>query len=373
MNRLLKVLLLTDDAYVGGGQQHVLSLARNINKKKFDVAVACPHSGFLVDELRRSKIRHFAIDLPERAEWNALRAMRQLLVLYRPDIVHSHGGTAGFYGRLASFSLSSIRRVHTYHGIHYLNFKNGWKRHLFTMIDRFLLGATDAIICVAESDFQLGMKAGVVRRSKCVVITNGIDVRKFAVSKSRMFGKQSGRGKLVGTIGRLHVQKGQEDLLKAAPAVLRGNPHVSFCIIGEGELRDHLQSVARHLGIEANVSFRGARTDIPRQLAGMDVFVLPSLWEGFPIVLLEAMAARKPIVATAVNGVLEILEHGKNALLVPPNDPVALADAILRILNDRALAALCASNAFATVKSSFTEQEMVRRTEHVYLELDPAE
>ena len=367
MNRRVKVLLLTDDAFVGGGQQHVLSLARGVDAQRFDVAVACPHSGFLVDEIRRLKIRHFAMDLPERADWKSLRAMRDLLKSFRPDIIHTHGGTAGFYGRISSLSLPFVRRIHTYHGIHYLNFRSGWKRQVFTMIDRFLLGVTDKVICVAQSDFQLGLRAGVVSRKKGVVIHNGIDVRKFTGSKRRPKGSKSPRGKRIGTIGRLHVQKGHEVMLNAARILLDENPHSSFCIIGEGDLRGHLQAVAQRLGIESKVSFPGARTDTARQLSRMDVFVLPSLWEGFPIVLLEAMAARKPIVATAVNGVLEILEDGKDALLVQPNSPSALAEAILRMMKDETFAASCATHALAKVKSSFTEQEMVQRTERVYL------
>ncbi len=364
----LKVLLLTDDAFVGGGQQHVLSLARRIDPKKFEVAVGCPRSGFLVDEIQRSGIRHFPVDLPERADWVGMTNVREILKSFMPDIVHSHGGTAGFYGRLASFFFPSIRMVHTYHGIHYLNFKGGWRKHLYTLVDRLLLGITDRVICVARSDFQAGLRAGVVTRRKGVVIFNGIDFKKFRGQKRNVRGKAS-RDKLVGTIGRLHIQKGQEDLLKAARIVLRENPRVSFCIIGEGELGGRLRAVAGALDIASRVSFPGARTDIADQLSRMDVFVLPSLWEGFPIVLLEAMAARKPIVATAVNGVLEILENGKNALLVSPGNPQELSKAILRMLADGNFAASCGANALAKVRSTFTEAEMVRRTEDVYLDL----
>lgn len=362
----VKILLVTDDASVGGGQKHVLALARRLDPRKFEVAVACPQSGFLVNELERFGIRHYPVTMPERPTWRTIVRLRNIIRSFGANVVHSHGGTAGFYGRLSSLYLPSIRRIHTYHGIHYLNFKGGWKKQLYTAIDRSLLGVTERVICVAHSDFQLGLRAGVVSTRRGIVIVNGIDVREFR-PRRRSAGRRTSRKIVVGTVGRLHIQKGHEDLLKAAKKVLEENPRVSFCIIGEGELRGHLESVTEKLGIRGRVSFLGGRTDIARQLSKMDVFVLPSLWEGFPIVVLEAMAARKPIVASAVNGVLEILEHGKTALLVPPGDPSELSKAIIRMVTDTRLAKSCASRALATVSALFAEENMVRQTEGVYL------
>lgn len=362
----MKILLLTDDAFVGGGQRHVLALAQRMDPGYFEVAVACPYSGFLVDELRKSGIKHYPIVMPSRPTWQTIILLRSIIRSFGADVVHSHGGTAGFYGRLASLFLPSVRRIHTYHGIHYLNFRRGWRKWVYTVIDRSLLGVTERVICVARSDFQMGLRAGVVNKTKGVVIVNGIDAAQFR--PRRQSGSRRGaRSIVVGTVGRLHVQKGHEDLLKAARIVLDENPRVSFCIIGEGELRSHLESLAERLGIKKKVSFLGGRTDISNLLSKMDVFVLPSLWEGFPIVLLEAMAARKPIVATAVNGVLEILVHEKTGLLVPPGHPSELSKAIVRMVNESRLAKTCASNALATVRATFTEQNMVRQTEQVYL------
>lgn len=359
-----RILLVIDDASIGGGQRHVLALARGLNRKEFDVAVACEPTGYLVDELAQSGIRHFPVRLPGYFNPAGIIRLRSILQEYRPDVLHTHGGTAGFYGRLAALFLPA-RRIHTYHGIHYLNFAPGFRRALLTTVDRMLLLLTDTVICVAHHDFHAGVKAGVVRKDRGVVIFNGIDVRRFA-ARGRAPAKRARRSLVVGTVGRLHVQKGQRHLLEAAAELLRKYPGISFRIIGDGDLRKELENRAAQLGIAERVAFLGAQSDIRKELHSWDVFALPSLWEGFPLVLLEAMAAGKPVVATSVNGVTEMLESGREGLLIPPGDSASLAGAIQRMIDDRDFAASCGRRAVARVRSEFSEDVMIRRIEDVY-------
>lgn len=357
---------MIDEASIGGGQQHVLWLAERIDKSKFDVAVACEREGYLVDELRKKTIPHFPVEMSNTPGFRSLLACRKILRDYAPDILHTHGGTAGFYGRISAKLAGINSTIHTYHGIHYLNFERRIAKYAFTWIDRLLLHITDWILCVAQNDFQIGMKAHVVKRSKSSVIHNGIDVDKYQTSEKRQYYREMKSGLVVGAVGRLHVQKGHSYLLKAARQVIDRYSATEFVIIGDGELREYLKEQREKLDLQRHVRFIGSQTDIRSHLAEMDVFVLPSLWEGFPIVLLEAMAGRIPIVATRVNGVTEILRDGRDALLVSPKNPVELAQAIITFIEHPELRESLAENAFRKVRMQFHVDDMVRKIEQVY-------
>ena len=355
---------MIDDASIGGGQQHILWLAEHLDRNRFEVTVACEEQGYLVDELRRRNIAVHSLRMANRLSLRSLMECRKLLRALRPDIVHTHGGTAGFLGRISALLSRSKSVVHTYHGIHYLHYRNLLRRATFTLIDRILLLATDRLICVAQHDYNLGLRAGVVDPKKTSVIWNGIDVAKFASSRDVEISRP-----IVGTIGRLHLQKGHTYFLEAARMVLQDHPGAIFEIAGDGELKGELVMKARALGISGAVRFLGMRTDVPEILSHFSVFVLSSLWEGLPIVLLEAMAARIPIVSTHVDGVLEILTDQQDSLLVPPKDPRRLADAILALLRDPGKSRHLADKAFEIVSTKFNVQTMVKKTEEVNMEI----
>ena len=257
--------------------------------------------------------------------------------------------------------------MYTYHGIHYLHNLQKISSRIYCTVDRVLSRFTDRLICVAASDWDLGIRHGVLHPSNSVLIRLGIEVEKFAKLRGVSEPGQEGF-RIVGTIGRLHVQKGQSYFLDAAANVLKKHRRVMFHIVGEGGLRANLEDQIRSLQIQDHVKLLGARTDAAELLAGMDIFVLPSLWEGLPIVLLEAMAAGKPIVVSAVDGVKEVIT-GEEALLVPARDPESLANAILRLLNDSALACELGERAFRKVKSEYNIETMVKKVEELYEDL----
>jgi glycosyltransferase involved in cell wall biosynthesis len=173
-------------------------------------------------------------------------------------------------------------------------------------------------------------------------------------------------GPVIGTVGRLHRQKGHTVLIDAAALVARDFPAARFVIIGEGEERAALERKAGIVGVAQRFEMTGASHDVPFRLASMDLFVLPSLWEGLPLTLLEAMAVGVPVVATSVDGVAEVIEDGEDGLLVPPGDSSALAAAIVRLLRDPQHAHEMGSRAMEKVKIDFGVDRMVRQTEEVY-------
>lgn len=369
---MINILLMIDEASLGGGQKHVLWLAQNIDKRKFRVSVACDKSGWLVDELGKENIKHYPISISNKPNFLSLIRIRRLIKSLRPMIIHTHGGTAGFYGRLGAMFLKECKTVHTYHGIHYLNHEMTFKKRFFRFIDKLFLLLTDRIICVAKSDFDSGVKAGVVIPGKTEVIYNGIEIEAYKGGQKKedsiqaiISGEKEGEI-IIGSIGRLHVQKGYSFLVEAAYELIKKHPYLRFHIVGDGELRSDLNSEIRKYGLEDKFVLLGSREDVIDEVAKMDIFVLPSLWEGLPIVLLEAMAARKPIVATNVNGNKEILSDGETALLVNPENPEEIVKKTDEMLIDSVLRERLVENAFARVNEVFSLHNWMGETERLY-------
>ena len=368
-----KILMFIDEAKMGGGQQHLLWLINKLDKYKFEIEVACEPEGYFVDELKKLGIKHHSLSVTNRPSIDSLIKTYRIIQKVSPAILHTHGGTAGFYGRLAAAINFKGVTIHTYHGIHYLNAYRFRLKFLYKMVDRFLLNFTDCTICVAQNDFDIGMKAGVVKKEKAVVIHNGIDIIKFShVSEHNDFEiklKKEEDLVVIGSVGRLHYQKGYEYLIEASKVILSNHPNVKFVLIGDGELRGSLESLTKKYGIDTSFVFLGNRTEIPELLAQMDIFVLPSLWEGLPLVLLEAMAANKPVVATNVNGITELIKSEEDGILVPPKDASALALGINRLLDGVELRNRLAENGYKKVLNEFSLNGMIEKTESVYLKL----
>lgn len=230
------------------------------------------------------------------------------------------------------------------------------------------------IVVVSKRVQAIALEEG-VRPELIVVIRNGIQ----PMSRSAPEHKASQRlaeelslrpGELlILNVGRLREQKGQSYLLDAIPLVVKNLPGVVFAIAGDGPLRSDLEEKARKLGIDHAVRFLGNRTDIPQLLAAADVFVLPSLWEGLPIALLEAMQAGLPSVVTNVEGVDEIITDQQNGLVVPVADPLALADALVTVLQDSELRARLGRSARQLVEAEYTVDQMCLQYEALFLSL----
>jgi len=362
MAKKIRVLEMIDDATIGGGQVHVLMLAKHLDHNTFEVSIACKEHGFLTDEARKHGIEVIPVSMDNHLSLKTFLATTRILRQSNFDILHTHGGTAGFWGRMCGVFAGRPRiRIHSYHGMHYLS-KHNVSSFRLQMTDRFLLCLSDKVVCVCESDFKKGLQAGIVTAKKGVIIHNGIEAKNFRDFKRRdalraEFGlKESDI--LFGNVGRLHRQKGQRYLIDAFQKVKNKNPQAELWIVGEGELREELKKGALDSGVYDSVHFLGARTDIPEILSAIDIFVLPSLWEGQPITILEALAAGKAVIATNVDGIADILVNEKNALLVPPKDSHALSVAMNKMIQDRELRARISSAAINTMSEKFTAERM---------------
>lgn len=370
MSDSIPILYLITDLDTGGAETALVRLITHLERERFVPSVACLFGGNtpLANRLRMSQVP--VVDLGMAAKWrcDALWRLYRLLDAHKPVIIHTwmfHANAVGrIVGRIARVPIiiSSRRNVNI-----------GGKRR--EMVNRWTHALTDRVIAVSESAREAEIRRAHVDPQHVVTIPNGVAVDRFAAEpkgRDEDLRRELGvpiRSPLIGWVGRFRKQKAVVDLLDAFLLVYEAHPAARLVLVGDGELRQVSESRAESLGIADIVSFTGMRNDVPRVLAALQVFALPSLWEGMPNAVLEAMAASLPVVATRVGGVPEVVVDGVTGLLIPPRDADALAAAVIRLLRDPALRQQMGKAGHERVRRHFSVEQMVRRTETLYEEL----
>ncbi len=364
---------MIDKPSLGGGQTALLLLAENLDRSVFEVFVCSSGEGPLAEEARRKGLAFVPVPLDKKVGLGFRGEIASVLGELKIDLLHTHGGVAGLLGRRAARFAGTRAVVHSLHGIHYLHYRNPFLRRLYVLLERRYSRFTDRLVLVCQSDLRQARKYKLAPEGKMTVILNGIGVPPEpgageVARRRRELGGAPGR-LIVGTVARLHRQKGVIHLLQACGRIFRAVPESRAVIVGDGPQAGRMKREARRLGLEDKCSFLGSREDAIALMALFDIFVLPSLWEGLPFVLVEAASLGKPIVATAVDGVPEILEGGRTGLLVPPGDPTALANAVIRLLLNADEARRLGERARSFVPPRFPLRRMVEQTQNLYLDL----
>ncbi len=367
MRDSLRILFLITELDTGGAQKALARLLASLNRSRFKPHVACLYHG---DKTVAQEIRALGIpltDLRMQAKWraDALWRLYRLLRRQQPAILHTwmfHANLPGrLLGRLAGVPIVITSRRN-------VNIGGPARERLL----RWTSGLDDAVIAVCELARQAEIERAGAAPHHVATIYNGVDVTAFSRSDPEADARIRDTfdipadAPLLGAIGRLHPQKDFGTLLAAVAQLRRQVPDAHLLLVGDGELREELVNHARSLGLGDCVTFAGHRTHIPEILAAIDVFTLTSLWEGLPNVILEAMAAGLPVVATRVGGVPEVVVAGETGLLVPPRDPDALSRAIVTLLRDPALRQTMGRAGQERVRHRFSVEQMVRRTESLY-------
>jgi glycosyltransferase involved in cell wall biosynthesis len=365
---------MIDRAFLGGGQINLLALARSLDRDIFEISVCSRGDGPMAEILDAEGIPHFPVPFRKGIRKGIIEEIVSLLQSNHFDILHTHGGVAGLFGRWSAHRCGRPPCVvHTLHGIHYLHYRNFFLKYLYVYLERLFSRFTDAVVCVSEADRKSSRRFNLVPEDKMFVIKNGIDFEAFAsgaqeIKESDDLDFDSG-GPVVGTVTRLHRQKGLPYLYRAAHKIKEHIPEATVWVVGNGPLLPKLQKLGKKLGLEKTVLLLGERKNIAPLLSRFDVFVLPSLWEGLPYSLLEAAALAKPVVATDIHGVREIVIHGESGLLVPVKDPDRLANAVVRLLQEKDHAATLGKNLRGATREAFSLSRMIQQTADLYLEL----
>ena len=297
-----------------------------------------------------------------RADWRAVRQIEEYIREDEIDLVHTHGYKADLYGYLAAWRLGKpvVATCHNWVG-------GTAALGIYNRLDRMVLKKFNALAAVSDTVTERLRDLGVAAE-KIKTIANGIDVQAF--ERARPLAVVQGEsGPTIGIVARLDLQKGFEYLLRAVIDLRKTFGGLNLVIVGEGPDRPKIERMIERFGLQANVFLAGQQTDMPGAYAAMDIFVLPSLNEGLPMTILEAMAACKPVVATRVGAVPRVIKHGENGLLVDPGDSNGLRDAVATLLSDPERCRRMGVQAHEWVKRNFTSQGMALKYREMYDEV----
>jgi len=349
----------------GGAQEHVFGLMSRIDTTHYDASVVSLSAGSAVRKLQRHGFDVTVIDDPD--DGAAIRTLAAHLALVQPDVIHTHMYRADIVGTRAVLALAEGRRRRPYivSTVHSSRIRSHEDRELL----RALTPEMDQLIAVSKA---IERKLADEHRDGAPIrlIYNGVDLQRYdhtdpCCTLRDEYGMEAG-SQIVGVVARLEPEKGHQTLIEAWPHVLREVPDAYLLIVGEGSRRDFLEQWAAAHKVAHRVVFTGRRDDIPAVTAAIDVAVLPSWREAQGLSILEAMALSRPVVASDVGGISEMIEDGVTGLLVPHDNPVALAAAVVRLLKDHVYADTLARAGHDLVHDRFCIELMVKAVEQIY-------
>ena len=313
--------------------------------------------------IQLSRLTGMQVSVAPIAPITALRAIRR----FKPDVLHAH--SSFFFLSAIAPLLKAIDRVPLVTTLHVAEMAHlsGWPRRATSVYEatvaRVLVARSDEVTVVSEAVRAHALETLHADARKITLIPNGVDAVRFRPHEGRRVG---GAGKNVVSVGRLIFNKGPQFLLEAAPAILMRHPDARFVFAGDGPMRDELEAAARRLHIDRMVEFIGTTDDVPRILGEADILVRPSLSEGMPLTVLEAMACGLPVVASTVGGNGEAVQDGVTGYLVPPADTRALADRISELLDDPALCRRMGEAGRAIVEAAHSWDQVAEQSLAVY-------
>ena len=379
VDRRGKVLNVITKLAVGGAQETALAYCSHLDPARWDASIVTgperSPEGDLFDEAARRGVPVTVLPSLRRRihPVGDLRALVQLVRHFRqerPDIVHTHSSKAGLVGRLAARIAGVPVVVHTVHGWSFHDGMSPAVHALAVAVERLAARWTWPLVVVAEIDAEIGVASGIGQPDQYAVVRSAVDVNRLRSAAGSRATARAALGipegvPVVGAVTRLCRQKDPETLLRAARLTAELRPDSRLVVVGDGPLRGEVERMLDELDLRAHVILLGRRSDVEALLPGFDVFVLSSRWEGLPRVIVEAMAAGVPVVSTDVGGISEAVEDRVSGLLVPPGDHVALANALVQVLEDPVLSARLRAAATTRVEE-FDIATMTDRLDDLY-------
>jgi glycosyltransferase involved in cell wall biosynthesis len=358
---------------LGGGPKAMADLVGGLPRDRFAPIVVTPDDGPYFARYRAAGVP--AVDLPMRSLRPAtLAGIVAAARRHRVRLIHSHGKGAGLYGRLAA-ALTGVPAVHTFHGLHHRGHGRVGQR-AYLALERLLARLTAAFVHVSASEMDEAIALGVSVGARAVVIPNGVDcdeVDRIPVGHASggAVPALAGATAVVGYVARISPQKGLEDFARAMRLVADAVPGARFVLVGDAPkgdeaARQRLVALITALGLDGRLVLLGYRRDAIALMKTFDVYVSTALWEGLPITLLEAMACRRPIVATDIGGNRDVVVDGDNGFLVPAGDPEAFARRVRQLLDDPSLRRRLGETGRLRVEHRFSVGHMIARTGELY-------
>ncbi|MDP1713482.1 MAG: glycosyltransferase [Anaerolineales bacterium] len=377
VKRKYNIIFLIDGLGMGGAERLMMPILRNLNRDYFEprvCALQIKDGNPIADDLRALGIPVDLILVPYLRDVTALPRLYRYLKDVRADLVHTQLEIADILGNIAA-KLLRLPSVATIHTMPSQDMK--LKSRLHQDVELFALRYfSNVVVSVSEEARKYYLDISRIPAGKLLTIYNGIDLSHFEnldYQQERFKIRQEfgipNDAKILVTVAVLREFKGIQFMIRALPSIVSEVPNAYYLLVGNGSHRDSLEQEADQAGVRDHIIFAGQRDDIPQLLAASDLFVLPTLTEALPTVLAEAMAARLPIVASAVGGVPEMVIDGENGLLLPPSDSEALATACISLMVDAERRKVMGEQGWQVVTEKFNIHAQVDKLKELYLNL----
>ncbi len=377
---MIRVLHIHTLPIVSGSGLNTFLSMQGMDKSVYEVELACAPGGRLIPLVKQNHMevrpfRNMVQPLHPLKDTMALLDLTAFLRRHSYHIVHTHNSKAGFLGRMAAKLAGVPVIVHTVHGFAFHDSEPLWRQALFRNLERLGSHWCDKMIFVSQPLVDWALKDHIVPEEKIAKIYSGIQLDKFHPVKSEEKDRIKSKWELkreeavVGMVSKLWEGKGHNVLIEAFKLLKERIKNAKLVIVGEGYLYDELLRMVDTNGLRESVLFTGFQMDVSEIIATFDVAVLPSFFEGMGRVLLEAMAMEKPVVASRVGGIPDLIDQGTNGLLVRPGDARDLADALEKVLSDKELARKLGSEGRKRISDQFSANVMVQSIEKLYREL----
>lgn len=367
----IKVLECIRQGQIGGGESHLLSLVENLDRTRYEPVVLSFTDGPMVDRLNEMQVPTHIITSSKAFDINVWKKVKAFLLQEKFDLIHVHGSRANSNLNMVARKLK-IPLIYSIHGWSFHDDQSFWKKKLRIMGEKWLTKNSTINISVSASNRDSGKKYMPAFKSE--VVNNGIDENKFDPLKydcslRDAFGYNE-NDIVVLFVARFTSHKQPLTLIKAFAKALPQLPQLKLLMVGEGDQKEMALQLVNDLNIKDKIKFLPFRQDVPDLLAAADIFVLPSLWEGLPIGLLEAMSMGKAVIASEVDGTIEIVKNEENGLLIAvANMEEDLAKALVTLGKNKMLRNSYGHAARETVKHSFNAGKMTRQIENIYEKL----
>lgn len=372
MKRPLRILHLVSSGGFFGAERVILNLASRQNNSaviSWVGAINNKHNPHLeiIQESQNTGLKTAIFDSRSQADLKTVSSVKKFLKENDIDILHTHNYKSNIIGFLAT-RLTRVKWAVTLHGWISSDSKLRW----YETLDRFFLKFADKIFCVSLNNYDMLLNKG-INKNSLEVIANGIDLKQFSSAGADQNLRKSlgidAHQIVITIVGRLGEEKGHKVLFKALSLIHPQYPDFKCLVVGDGPLMKNLQEQANALNLSRHIIFTGNRKDVADIYKVCDILVNASFTEGLPMTILEAMASRLAVIATKVGGVPQLIQHEKNGLLLDPNDPEILAEALIQLIKDPQKRQQLAQEAYNSVVTSFSDQIMSDKYEENYYQI----
>lgn len=367
--KAINILQFTSSSQIGGVETVLIDVLKHINKNLFNVFVcSLRHDGDLLEKIEHLAVNTKHLNLRNFLDFTVLLKLYKFLKENRIQLMQTHGLTANVVGRIVGKLAKGPKIISTIHGI------DLWRKCYHTYLDRLTGVFVDRFLSVSEEGREVFSIREKFPRKKIVTIHNGINLNRF---NKASFNSLKLRYKLgfhendiiIGEVANIRKMKGHRDVIEVIPSIVKHCPNAKFLFVGRDDSNGEIPQLAVDKGIGEYVIFLGYCENIPELLSIFDIFILPSHSEGLPVSILEAMAMELPVIATNVGGIPEIVVDGETGILIEPNKPDELANALLDLLNNPKRRYYFGKSGRKRVEDKFNINRMISNIENLYLEV----